>query len=88
MNLFELYPKEKVNLFCLIKLLFIVNKLVAFVAVINVWPLNGLKSEPIQASEAVVSSSKSHRKLDTFWLLKEQPLRPSRNHSSPHSTDD
>ena len=39
-----------------------------FVAVINVWPLNGLKLQPIQWEQAVVSSLTSRHKPDTFWL--------------------
>ena len=35
------------------------------VTVINVWPLNGLKLQPILSLEAAVSSISSH-KLDTF----------------------
>ena len=44
-----------------------------FVTVINVWPLNGLKLQPIQSLEAVVSSSTSSHKPHTFWLWREQP---------------
>ena len=36
-----------------------VIKLVIFVAVINVWPLNGLKLQPIQSLAPVVYSSAS-----------------------------
>ena len=37
-----------------------------FVAVINVLTLNGLKLQPMQSLEAVVSSSISNHKPDTF----------------------
>ena len=56
------------------------TKLVIFVVVINVWPLNGLKLQTIQSLETAVSASTSSGKSDTFWLRREQPPTPT-----PHS---
>ena len=61
----------------------------SFVAIMNVWSLNGFKLQPIQSLEAVVSSSTLRYQPDTFWLhryLTTPSLFPI--HSSPHSTDD
>ena len=61
-------------------------------AIKNGWPLKGLKLLPIKSLQAVVSSSTSSHKPDTFWLRKEQPpvspSPPAPSHPFPHSTDD
>ena len=45
------------------------------VAVINIWPKNVLKLQPIQSLEAVASSTSS-RKPDKFYQHREQPSAP------------
>ena len=61
----------------------------SFVAIINVWSLNGFKLQPIQSLEAIVSSSTLRYQPDTFWLHRYLTTHsPFPTHSSPHSTDD
>ena len=61
-----------------------------FLVVINVWPLNDLKLQPIQSLGAVVSSSTWNHKPDTFFNYVENnpPPSPSPTQSSSRSTDD
>ena len=61
-----------------------------FVTLINVWPLNGLKLQPIQLLEAVFSSPRSSHKPNTYWLCKEEHPTPApfTTLSSLHSIDD
>ena len=57
-------------------------------AVINIWPKNVLKLQPIQSLEVVASLTSSH-KPDKFYQRREHPTpSPSPTHSSAHSTDD
>ena len=52
--------------------------------VINLWPLNGLKLQPIQSLDAADSSSTSSHKADIYSLLSEQPpAPPPLTHVSP-----
>ena len=58
-----------------------------FVVVINVWPLNYFKLQPMQPLQAVVSSSTSSHQPNILWLHRTtlQPLPSTR--FSPHSND-